>query len=164
LSYRRSAPAYRRSPALLKSRTGVPIQKKERSGRGADRPARSVDSGSVRGLGPDEELRSLFGRLRIEDGVVQRRGELLRHDDAHTSRLGLGIGGRGLVDRLERDPALTVRGLLGHEPDRLSLDLVLSEDVPERRRGRIRDLEHGVPPSVSRSGFLPARAGFEHAV
>ena len=88
------------------------MQGKERAGRRSPRP-RSVDSGSVRRLGPEEELRSLLGRLRIEDGVVQRRGELVRHNDVDASRLGLGIGGRRLVDRLERDPALPVRVLSG---------------------------------------------------
>jgi hypothetical protein len=53
---------------------------------------------------------------------------------------------RGFVDRLERDPALPVRPRLRDEPDRLSSDLLSSEDVSEGRCGRIGDLEHDAHP------------------
>ena len=138
LSYRRSAPAYRRGPAAPTPRAiggahraGARSEPRPRSGHaGWDRMKNSVPCS----LG--------FASSTASSSVGASSCATTTRTPWACASASAGAG--SLIASSEMPPSPSERPF-GDEPDRLPPDLLAIEDVPEGRRGRIGDLEHDAP-------------------
>src|SRR5574338_658357 len=101
----------------------------------------------VAALRTEDQARRAVLLGHVDRGVLQRRRELLRHEDAEAVLLRDLVVRRRVPGEAEADGDLAGLGQLGEDAEAVLIgDGLLAPDLGQQRRSAGRDLEHGESP------------------